>query len=120
MVAQGQLCLRSGEAVGLAQILFGGLLLIGFLTPVAGVGAGLLALAIRLSLLPAGVREVEGGFDADDVIEIVGPDGVPFAKGLVRYPAATLRRVAGRQTSELDEGVPHEVVHRDDLVVLPA
>ena len=35
-------------------------------------------------------------------------------------PAATLREVAGRQTSELDDGVPHEVVHRDDLVVLPA
>jgi glutamate 5-kinase len=72
------------------------------------------------SLLPAGVREVEGTFDADDAVEIVGPDGQPFAKGLVRYPAATLREVAGRQTSELDDGVPHEVVHRDDLVVLPA
>jgi glutamate 5-kinase len=71
------------------------------------------------SLLPAGVREVDGAFAADDAIEIVGPDGVPFAKGLVRYPAAGLRRVAGRQTSELDDGQPHEVVHRDDLVVLP-
>jgi glutamate 5-kinase len=72
------------------------------------------------SLLPAGVREVEGTFDADDAVEIVGSDGLPFAKGLVKYPAATLRQVAGRQTSELGEGVPHEVVHRDDLVVLPA
>jgi glutamate 5-kinase len=71
------------------------------------------------SLLPAGVRGVEGSFDGDDAVEIVGPDGVPFAKGLVRYPAAALRRVAGRQTSQLDEGLPHEVVHRDDLVVLP-
>jgi glutamate 5-kinase len=71
------------------------------------------------SLLPAGVRAVEGDFDADDAVEIVGPDAVPFAKGLVRYPAAVLRRAAGRQTSDLDEGLPHEVVHRDDLVVLP-
>jgi glutamate 5-kinase len=71
------------------------------------------------SLLPAGVRGVEGTFDADDAVEIVDPSGVPFAKGLVRYPAAVLRRVAGRQTSELDDGLPHEVVHRDDLVVLP-
>jgi glutamate 5-kinase len=71
------------------------------------------------SLLPAGVRHVEGAFAADDAVEIVDAAGVPFAKGLVRYPAAVLRRVAGCQTSELDEGLPHEVVHRDDLVVLP-
>jgi glutamate 5-kinase len=71
------------------------------------------------SLLPAGVRQVEGAFAADDAVEIVDAAGVPFATGLVRYPAAVLRRVAGCQTSELDEGLPHEVVHRDDLVVLP-
>ncbi len=71
------------------------------------------------SLLPAGVRGVEGTFDADDAVEIVDGSGLPFAKGLVRYPAAVLRRVAGRQTSELEDGLPHEVVHRDDLVVLP-
>ncbi len=71
------------------------------------------------SLLPAGVRGVEGSFDADDAVEIVDASGLPFAKGLVRYPAAVLRRVAGRQTSELEDGLPHEVVHRDDLVVLP-
>jgi glutamate 5-kinase len=71
------------------------------------------------SLLPAGVRDVQGAFDADDAVEIVDGAGVPFAKGLVRYPAAGLRRVAGRRTTELEEGLPHEVVHRDDLVVLP-
>ena len=71
------------------------------------------------SLLPAGVLGVEGSFEADDAVEIVDGSGVPFAKGLVRYPARVLRRVAGRQTSELEEGLAHEVVHRDDLVVLP-
>jgi glutamate 5-kinase len=69
------------------------------------------------SLLPAGVRAVEGDFDADDAVEVVA-DGAPFAKGLVRYPAATLRAVAGRRTGDLPEGAPHEVIHRDDLVVL--
>ena len=71
------------------------------------------------SLLPAGVRDVEGAFDADDAVEIVGSDGRPFAKGLVRYSATSLRSVAGRRTDELGDGLPHEVVHRDDLVVLP-
>jgi glutamate 5-kinase len=70
------------------------------------------------SLLPAGVRAVEGGFNADDAVEVVADDGVAFAKGLVRYDSATLRRVAGRQTTDLPDGSPHEVIHRDDLVVL--
>jgi glutamate 5-kinase len=71
------------------------------------------------SLLPAGVLGVEGSFEADDAVEIVDGSGVPFAKGLVRYASTVLERVAGRQTSELGDGLPHEVVHRDDLVVLP-
>jgi glutamate 5-kinase len=70
-------------------------------------------------LLPAGVREVRGQFQADDAVELAGADGKVFAKGLVRVDAATLRSLAGRRTSDLPEGTPHEVVHRDDLVVLP-
>jgi glutamate 5-kinase len=71
------------------------------------------------SLLAAGVRAVEGNFDSDDAVEVVGPDGRAFAKGLSRYTAGGLRAVAGRRTSDLPDGAPHEVVHRDDLVVLP-
>jgi glutamate 5-kinase len=82
-------------------------------------GARTALCANNRSLLPAGVRDVEGTFDVDDAVEIVAGDGRPFAKGLVRYSAGTLRAVAGRRTGDLDEGLPHEVVHRDDLVVLP-
>ena len=71
------------------------------------------------SLLAAGVREVRGTFDVDDAVEVLGPDGRAFAKGLVRYGSAALEAAAGRRTSELAEGAPQEVVHRDDLVVLP-
>jgi glutamate 5-kinase len=71
------------------------------------------------SLLPAGVVEVTGAFDADAAVEVAGPDGRVFAKGLVRVGAATLRQIAGRRTADLPDGTPHEVVHRDDLVTLP-
>jgi glutamate 5-kinase len=71
------------------------------------------------SLLPAGVRDVIGDFDDGDVVEVVGPDGSVFARGLVAVDATTLRGIAGRHTSELPDYVPHETVHRDDLVVLP-
>jgi glutamate 5-kinase len=73
----------------------------------------------NVSLLAAGVREVQGSFQADDAVELVGPDGRVFAKGLVRLSARALRAIAGMRTAELPEGTPHEVVHRDDLVVLP-
>jgi glutamate 5-kinase len=70
------------------------------------------------SLLPAGVVTAHGAFVPDDAVEITGPDGRVFAKGLVRLPAARAREWAGRRTDELPEELPHEVVHRDDLVVL--
>ena len=31
-----------------------------------------------------------------------------------------LRKVAGLRTSELPDGMVHEVIHRDDLVMLPS
>jgi glutamate 5-kinase len=71
------------------------------------------------SLLPAGVRDVDGRFEADDAVEVVDEEGRPFAKGLARVSADALRAIAGRRTGDLPEGMPHEVVHRDDLVMLP-
>jgi glutamate 5-kinase len=82
-------------------------------------GARRALLADGRSLLAAGVRSVSGDFDAEDAVEVVGPDGRPFAKGLVKYSAAGLQEVAGRRTSELPDGVSGEVIHRDDLVMLP-
>jgi hypothetical protein len=37
----------------------------------------------------------------------------------VRHPAARIKEWAGQHTSALPPDVAHEVVHRDDLVVLP-
>jgi glutamate 5-kinase len=71
------------------------------------------------SLLPAGVVDVVGRFEADDAVEVTDPDGRVFAKGLVRVGATALAAVKGRRTDELPDGTPHEVVHRDDLVMLP-
>jgi glutamate 5-kinase len=88
-------------------------------TVVVDEGARKALIERNVSLLAAGVREVRGQFQADDAVELVGPDGRVFAKGLVRLDALSLRSLAGRRTVDLPEGTPHEVVHRDDLVVLP-
>ncbi len=69
------------------------------------------------SLLPAGIVAVQGKFEAESAVEIADTAGKVFAKGLARVTSEELRSVAGRRTGELPEGMPHEVVHRDDLVV---
>ena len=70
------------------------------------------------SLLPAGVVAAEGDFGLDDAVEIVGPDGKVFAKGLVRLGAARSAEWIGRRTDQLPEDMSHLVVHRDDLVLV--
>jgi glutamate 5-kinase len=87
-------------------------------TLVVDEGARLALVEREASLLPAGITSVAGRFDAEDAVEIAGPDGVVFAKGLACHPSEQVAAWAGRRTSELPEGVVHEVVHRDDLVVL--
>jgi glutamate 5-kinase len=73
----------------------------------------------RASLLPAGVTALHGDFDAGDPVELVDPNGTPVARGLVGYDAADLPPLLGRRTSELPAEFRREVVHRDDLVLLP-
>ena len=70
------------------------------------------------SLLPAGIVSVRGDFGVDDAVELVGPDGVVFAKGLVRHGSADVAGWAGHRTEDLPEDLASEVIHRDDLVVL--
>jgi glutamate 5-kinase len=74
----------------------------------------------RTSLLSAGVTGVRGDFGAGDPVELVGPDGVAVARGLVGYDAAELPDLLGRSTTDLDPDHRREVVHRDDLVLLRA
>jgi glutamate 5-kinase len=70
------------------------------------------------SLLPAGIVSVNGKFAEEAAVEIADQDKVVFAKGLVSHGSDQISALAGKRTHELPENVVHEVVHRDDLVVL--
>jgi glutamate 5-kinase len=70
------------------------------------------------SLLPAGVRGIEGTFDAEAGVEIVDQNGIVFAKGVTDYPSQLLEQSAGMRTTDLPDGAPAVVVHRDNLVLL--
>jgi glutamate 5-kinase len=74
------------------------------------------------SLLPSGVTSVDGEFAAGDVVGVVGADGREFARGLVNFDAAELRRIRGAKTQEIETRLGYksvdEVIHRDNLVIL--
>jgi glutamate 5-kinase len=72
----------------------------------------------RMSLLPAGVTGVQGDFYSGEPVDLVGPDGVPVARGLVGYDAADMPPLLGHRTSELPAEFRRELVHRDDVVLL--
>ena len=73
------------------------------------------------SLLPSGVLEVVGEFDAGELIGVEDPAHKEVARGLARYGSAEIRKILGKQTSEvasiLAVGSGEEVIHRDDMVV---
>lgn len=79
------------------------------------------ALRAGKSLLPSGVRAVEGRFDKGDSVIVSTPDGRRAAIGLAAYAADEMTRIQGRQTSEIEGLVgyrgPQAAVHRDDLVL---
>lgn len=66
------------------------------------------------SLLPAGVTGHRGSFALGDAVEVAGPDGVAFAKGLVNYGSDEIAAVQGRSIREGGR----VVIHRDSLVIL--
>ena len=74
------------------------------------------------SLLPSGVRGVQGHFGIGDPVDIAVEGGRPFARGLAGYGDDELRRIAGLKTGEIERALGYkyldEVVHRNDLVVL--
>jgi glutamate 5-kinase len=75
------------------------------------------------SLLPVGIVDVRGAFDAGDAVEIVGADGADsplLGKGICSYSAEELRQVAGLQSARVREVLPRaseEAVHRDYFVL---
>jgi glutamate 5-kinase len=73
------------------------------------------------SLLPVGVRAVEGTFETGDLVACITPEGQECARGLINYPSSDTRRIMGKPSSQiaaiLGEMTESELIHRDNLVV---
>jgi len=74
------------------------------------------------SLLPVGVKAVEGEFRRGELISCIDSAGNEIARGLTNYHASEARKIIGQTsdmiTKTLGYGGEEELIHRDNLVVL--
>jgi glutamate 5-kinase len=75
------------------------------------------------SLLPAGVIGTQGRFLPGDMVSIADRRGRVFARGIARWGSEQVELGKGKRSAEvrtlLGPETPAEVVHRDDLTILP-
>jgi glutamate 5-kinase len=79
------------------------------------------ALRSGSSLLPVGVKRIEGAFARGDAVFIRNEAGQELGRGLVAYDHEDAARIIGRRTGEIEEILGHRgrdaMVHRDDLAM---
>ncbi len=76
----------------------------------------------RRSLLPVGVKKVEGNFMRGEVVACVDERGLQVAVGLVNYSAVEAARIAGQPSERIESLLGYvddaSLMHRDNLVLL--
>jgi len=74
------------------------------------------------SLLPVGVKTVEGDFEPGDTVRVFNSAQREIARGITNYSAADLARIAGRRSDEIEAILGYydgdEIIHRNDLVLI--
>ncbi len=87
-------------------------------------GAKIALLTRQTSLLPSGVLEVRGKFNADDTISVLDTDGSEIARGVAGFTSSDLDKIKGKKTSEIQKILNRksgdEVIHRNNLVLIGA
>ncbi len=78
------------------------------------------ALKAGKSLLPAGVKGVEGGFGKGDAVVVKDASGREIARGVAAYGADEARAIQGRRSDAIEAILGYAgkpvLIHRDDLV----
>ena len=74
------------------------------------------------SLLPVGIKSVEGKFDRGDLVVCVCPESKEIAKGLTNYNSTEANKLKGHRSDRIEQllgyGGEHEIIHRDNLVLM--
>jgi glutamate 5-kinase len=75
----------------------------------------------KASLLPIGVVSVDGNFEQGDVVEVRDGSGRVHGRGIVNYPAAACRKLAGRHSDDIDTILGYRgydaLITRDNLMM---
>ncbi|NPA12804.1 MAG: glutamate 5-kinase [Aquificae bacterium] len=72
------------------------------------------------SLLPAGIKSVEGIFTKNDVVAIINEDNQIIGKGIVNFNNREIEKIKGRKLDEIEKILKKkgtEVIHTDNMVV---
>ena len=75
------------------------------------------------SLLPVGIRQVEGTFDAGAILDVKDEGGLTIARGIAGASSDVMELAAGRRTETIEanalirELAHTPAIHRDDMVV---
>jgi glutamate 5-kinase len=74
------------------------------------------------SLLPVGVKAIEGAFTRGEIVSCLDPDGNEVARGLVNYGSEEAARIIGKPSDKIESILGYidepELIHRDNMVVL--
>jgi glutamate 5-kinase len=74
------------------------------------------------SLLPSGIKRVEGEFGVGDAVHCAGFDGRAIAVGLINYSSIDIRKIQGYHSREIETILGYcdseEVMHRDNIVLM--
>lgn len=74
------------------------------------------------SLLPIGVKKVEGEFGRGDVLVCLDPQGHEIARGLTNYDSSEAAKIIGQSSDKIEAILGYvdepELIHRDNLVIL--
>ena len=89
---------------------------------VVDAGAAQALRANHSSLLPAGIKDVDGDFKRGDIILVVGPGGERVACGIASYGSADVVAIKGLRSDRIREALGYqygeEVLHRNNMVLL--
>ena len=76
------------------------------------------------SLLPAGMKFVQGTFKRGSIVEVCSLEGELIAKGLTNFSSEDCMKLIGCQTSEIHDilrcDADSEIIHRNNMAVLKA
>jgi glutamate 5-kinase len=74
------------------------------------------------SLLPIGVKAVNGVFNRGEVVACLAPGGSEIARGLINYPSDECKQIIGKASREIPEILGYqddpELINRENLILM--